>query len=115
MDEYTIEMNDLRRQIAKLKFEKADLALIAELEAQLRILRAIYDASVDLYSEPSALRARRLRERGLGDWTFDNVYSYVYEEAVSLEPGGHDLAFQIQAHDYRAPLEAPAAQEASSQ
>ena len=113
MDEYTIEMNDLRRQIAKLKFERADLVLIEELEAQLRILRAIYDATVQLHAERTALLARRLRERGLGDWTFDNVYSYVYEEAVSLDPGGHDLAFQIQAQDYRAHLEAPVQAEAS--
>jgi hypothetical protein len=115
MDEYTIEMNDLRRQIAKLKFERADLALIEELEAQLRILRAIYNATEVLFGEPSPLRTRRLRERGLGEWTFDNVYSYVYEEAVSLDPGGHDLAFQIQAHDYRAQLEAPVPKEASTQ
>jgi len=113
MDEYTIEMNDLRRQIAKLKFERADLVLIEELESQLRILRAIYDATVQLHAERTALLARRLRERGLGDWTFDNVYSYVYEEAVSLDPGGHDLAFQIQAQDYRAQLEAPVQAEAS--
>ena len=113
MDEYTIEMNDLRRQIAKLKFERADLVLIEELEAQLRILRAIYDATVRLHEEKTALLARRLRERGLGDWTFDNVYSYVYEEAVNLDPAGHDLAYQIQAQDYRAHLEAPAQAEAS--
>ncbi len=50
---------------------------------------------------------------GLGDWTFDNVYSYVYEEAVTLDPAGHDLAFQIQAQDYRAHLEAPVQAEAS--
>jgi len=108
MDEYTIEMNDLRRQIAKLKFERADLALIEELEAQLRILRAIYNATVQLHAERTALLARRLRARGLGEWTFENVYSYVYEAAVSLEPDGHDLASQIQAQDYRAQLEAPA-------
>lgn len=114
MDEYTIEMNDLRRQIARLKFERADLTLIEELEAQLRILVALYNAAADLYAERTALLVRRLRERGLGDWTFDNVYSYVYDEAVNLEPGEHDLASQIQAQDYRAHLEAPAPREASS-
>ena len=112
MDEYTIEMNDLRHQIAKLKFARADLALIEELEAQLRILRAIYEATVQLHAEKTVLLARRLRERGLGDWTFDNVYSFVYEEAVNLDPGRHDLAFQIQAQDYRAHLEAPVQAEA---
>ena len=115
MDEYTIEMNDLRRQIAKLKFERADLALIEELEAQLRILRAIYNAAVELHAERTALLARRLDERGLGEWTFDNVYSYVYEEAVSLDPAGHDLAFQIEAQDYRAHLAEPVQKESSRQ
>jgi hypothetical protein len=114
MDEYTIEMGDLRRQIAKLKFERADLALIEELEAQLRILRAIYNATAELYAERTALLTSRLRERGLGDWTFDNVYCYVYDEAVGLEPGEHDLAFQIEAQDYRAHLEAPVQEGASS-
>lgn len=113
MDEYTIEMNDLRRQIAKLKVERAALRLIEDLEAQLRILRAIYSATVQLYAEKTALLTRRLRERGLGDWTFENVYSYVYEEAVSLDPGDHDLASQIQAQDYRAHLERPVQQEAT--
>lgn len=111
MDEYTIEMHDLQRQIARLKFEKAELPLIEELEAELRILRAIYSATVQLHAEKTALLARRLQERGLGEWTFDNVYSYVYEEAVSLEPDGHDLASRIQAQDYRAHLAEPVQRE----
>lgn len=115
MDEYTVEMNDLRRQIARLKFERADLALIEELEAQLRILRAIYNATVQLHAAKTALLARRLRERGLGEWTFDNVYSFVYDEAVSLEPDGHDLASQIQAQDYQAQLGEPVQNESSRQ
>jgi len=44
------------------------------------------------------------RQRDLGDWTFDNVYFYVYEEAVALEPNGHDLATLIWHQDYAAPL-----------
>lgn len=115
MDEYTIEMNDLRRQIAKLRFERADPPLIEDLEAQLRILRAIYSATVQLHGAMTPLLARRLRERGLGEWTFDNLYSFVYEEAVSLDPDGRDLAARIQAQDYRAQLAHPVQTESSTQ
>src|SRR5438094_687502 len=45
MDEYVLEINDLRRRIAKLKSERASLTIIEELEAQLRILKAIYDSA----------------------------------------------------------------------
>ena len=59
-----------------------------------------------------ALRPCRLqagfRERQLGAWTFENVYFYVYEQAVALEPDGHDLATLIWRHDYTSPLLSPA-------
>lgn len=106
MDEYMVEINDLRRRIGRLKFERASLTIIEELEAQLRILRAIYDSASGLYAagdkEPR-LRAGLKRER-FGDWSFDNVYSYVYEQAVALDADGHDLATLIWHHDYAAPL-----------
>ena len=50
----------------------------------------------------------RFQDLGLGAWTFDNVYFYVYEEAVKLDPAGHDLASRIGEHDYLAPLLAAA-------
>ncbi len=106
MDEYTVEMNDLRRRIAKLKFERASETIIEELEAQLRILKAIYDSATGLYG--AGERDPRLRaglvEQDMGSWTFDNVYAFVYEQAVALEPDGQDLATAIWHHDYAAPL-----------
>ena len=106
MDEYQLEINDLRRRIAKLKFERASVVVIEELEAQLRILRAIYDSANALFA--AGQKDRRLqssfRERQLGNWTFENVYFYVYEQAVALEPGNHDLATLIWHHDYTSPL-----------
>jgi len=61
MDEYLLEINDLRRRIAKLKFERASMTIIEELEAQLRILKAIYDSATALYAagekDPSSRRA----------------------------------------------------------
>jgi hypothetical protein len=111
MDEYLLEINDLRRRIAKLKFERASVIVIEELEAQLRILRAIYDSANALFA--AGQKDRRLqasfRERQLGNWTFENVYFYVYEQAVALEPGGHDLATLIWHHDYAGPLRSPVA------
>ena len=111
MDEYLLEINDLRRRIAKLKFERASITIIEELEAQLRILKAIYDAATELFA--AGEKDRRLqasfRDRQLGNWTFENVYFYVYDQAVALEPGGHDLATLILRHDYLAALKSPVA------
>jgi hypothetical protein len=30
-----------------------------------------------------------LRIQGYGDWTIDNVYAFVYERSVELEPKAH--------------------------
>jgi hypothetical protein len=106
MDEYMVEINELRRRLAKLKFERASVTIIEELEAQLRILRSIYDSAMALFATGET--DRRLQasfaDRQLGNWTFENVYFYVYEQAVALEPDGHDLATIIWQHDYAAPL-----------
>ena len=106
MDEYQVEINDLRRRIARLKFERASLTIIEELEAQLRILKAIYDSANSLFAagEKNARLRAGFQEHDLGDWTFDDVYAYVYDEAVALEPDGQDLATLIWHHDYAAPL-----------
>jgi hypothetical protein len=109
MDEYMVEINELHRRIAKLKFEKASATIIEELEAQLRILRALYGSATALHAAGEADRTLQASfdQRQLGSWTFDNVYAYVYEQAVALEPNGQDLATLIWRHDYRAPLLAP--------
>jgi hypothetical protein len=106
MDEYMVEINELRRRLAKLKFDRASVTIIEELEAQLRILRSIYDSATAMFAtgeNDSRLQAS-FRDRQLGNWTFENVYFYVYEQAVALEPDGHDLATIIWQHDYAAPL-----------
>ena len=106
MDEYLLEINDLRRRIAKLKFERGSVVIIEELEAQLRILKAIYESASALFSAGEKDRRLQIgfRDRQLGNWTFDNVYFYVYEQAVALEPDGHDLATLIWHYDYASPL-----------
>ena|SRR2546423_14160480 len=111
MDEYLLEINDLRRRIAKLKFERASITIIEELEAQLRILKAIYDSAMELFAAGETDRGLQasFRDHQLGNWTFENVYFYVYDQAVGLEPGGHDLATLIWRHDYQAALKTPVA------
>jgi hypothetical protein len=47
------------------------------------------------------------REHDLGSWSFDDVYAYVYDQAVALEPDGQDLATLIWHHDYVSPLLTP--------
>jgi hypothetical protein len=106
MDEYLLEINELRRRIAKLKAEEAPVAIIQELEAELRILRAIYNAALNLVAAGDAdgrLKAG-FRRAGMGDFTLENVYNYVYEEAVALDPEGHELASRISEHDFGAGL-----------
>lgn len=106
MDEYQVEISDLRRRIAKLKFERASATIIEELEAQLRILKAIYDSASSLFAagDTNPRLQAGLRRQDYGSWTFEDVYAYVYEHAVEIESDGQDLASLIWHHDFAAPL-----------
>jgi len=81
------------RRIAKLKFERASVVIIEELEAQLRILKAIYESATGLFSagEQDRRPADRLPERQLGSWTFENVYSTSTSRRFASSPNGQDL------------------------
>jgi hypothetical protein len=102
VDEYQLEINQIRRTLARLKADKADEALIEEYEAELRNLRALYEAArVTFDAAQSQPRLRdALAELGFGDWTLQNVYSFVYEAALSAEPDDRDLANVINHTDY---------------
>src|SRR5260370_7493010 len=104
-----LEINDPRHRIAKLQFERASVVISEELEAQLRILKALYDSATGLFSagEKNPRLQGGFRERHLGSWTFENVYFYVYEQAVALEPDGHNRATLIWPHDYPPPPPTP--------
>jgi predicted Zn-dependent protease len=104
VDEYELEIQQLQRRIAALKFKRADPVVIEELELQLRILQAIYRSTWRTFEAGEAQEALRdrFRELDLGNWTFENVYFYVYDEAVQLEAG--DLAAAIERQDYVALL-----------
>lgn len=90
MDDYQKEIADLERQVEDLVEQDGDRELITDLGMQLEILKAIYARAFELFQqgerEPGLRTALALR--GYGQWSFDNVYAFVYEQAVEL-PGSH--------------------------
>jgi hypothetical protein len=95
-------MEEIKRALADLKARDGDPVVIDELEAELRILNSLYLTSLDVYE---AGLADTEAHRGLdaerwGDWTFTNVYSYVYEKAMELEPGRRELSSLVPEQDY---------------
>ena len=91
MDDYQKEIADLELQVEQMVEAEGDAKTIAELSMQLEILRAIYARTVDLLARGQKDEALRygLRIQGYGDWTIDNVYAFVYERSVELEPKAH--------------------------
>ena len=91
MDDYQKEIADLDTQVQRLVEEEGDAKTIAELSMQLEILKALYARATDLYQRGLGDEGLRygLRIQGYGDWTLDNVYAFVYERSVELEPKQH--------------------------
>ena len=91
MDDYQKEIADLETQVEQLVEAEGDAKTIAELTMQLEILKAIYSRALDLLARGRGDEGLRygLRIQGYGDWTLDNVYAFVYERAVELEPRAH--------------------------
>ena len=91
MDDYQKEIADLETQVEQLVEEEGDAKTIAELSMQLEILKAIYARASDLLTRGEKDEGLRygLRIQGYGDWTLDNVYAFVYERSVELEPNAH--------------------------
>ena len=91
LNDYLKEISDLEAQIDLLVEAEGDPKTIAELSMQLEILKAIYARALDLLERGRKDQALRygLLIQGYGDWTLDNVYAFVYERAVELEPRAH--------------------------
>jgi hypothetical protein len=91
VDDYQKEIADLETQIEQLVEAEGDARTIAELSMQLDILKAIYARAIDLLQRGQKDEGLRygLRIQGYGDWTLDNVYAFVYERSVELEPNAH--------------------------
>ena len=91
MDDYQKEIVDLEAQVEQLVEQEGDARTIAELSMQLEILKAIYARAIDLFQRGQRDEGLRygLRIQGYGDWNIDNVYAFVYERSVELEPQAH--------------------------
>jgi hypothetical protein len=91
VDDYQKEIADLEAQVEQLVEAEGDVKTIAELSMQLDILKAIYSRAVDVYTRGKRDEGLRygLRIQGYGEWNIDNVYAFVYERAVELEPRAH--------------------------
>jgi hypothetical protein len=91
VDDYQKEIADLETQVEQLVEAEGEAKTIAELTMQLEILKAIYARALDLLARGRKDDALRygLRIQGYGDWTLDNVYAFVYERSVELEPRAH--------------------------
>ena len=102
MDEWQLEMQEIKARVAQLKAAKGDMVIIDELEAELRILNSFYETALDVFE---AGKNDQDAHQGLiaerwGEWTFRNVYSYVYDRAMELEPGRRELSSLIPEQDY---------------
>jgi len=107
VDEYQLEIQSLRRTLARLREEEADSALIEEYETEYRNLSSLYKAATETYDadvgEPRLPNA--LASLGFGDWTLTNVYSFVYDASMGLPvDDGRELARRIDETDYAASL-----------
>jgi len=91
VDDYQKEIADLEAQVEQLVEAEGDAKTIAELSMQLDILKAIYSRALDVFARGKDDEGLRygLRIQGYGEWTLDNVYAFVYERAVELEPKAH--------------------------
>jgi hypothetical protein len=91
VDDYQKEIADLEAQVEQLVEAEGDARTIAELSMQLEILKAIYARAADLFMRGKKDDGLRygLRIQGYGDWTIENVYAFVYERSVELEPRAH--------------------------
>ena len=91
MDDYAKEIAELQSQVDALVEQEGDQATIAELEMQLEVLKALYRQVRVLFQagEDDPDLRRSLAIRGYGTWTLENVYAFVYEQAVELPGTGH--------------------------
>jgi len=106
VDEYELEIDSLRRTLDRLRSEEAAQPVIDEYEAELRILRALYDAALRTMAagdaDPRLVGA--LERLGFGSWNLTSVYSFVYERAMDADAGGRDLSGAVTETDFSAAL-----------
>ncbi|TMB91573.1 MAG: hypothetical protein E6J45_05300 [Chloroflexi bacterium] len=106
MDEYQLEIQSVQQALARLRSQEAAADLIDEYEAELRNLKALYRATVETFS--AGEDDRRMRDAltllGFGGWTLANVYAFVYDLSVDIEPDGRELAAVVDDTDFAGSL-----------
>jgi hypothetical protein len=102
VDEWQVEMQDIQRNISSLVAQRGDPEIIAELEAELRILKSLYATALDVFEEGQADAEVRgdFRRMGYGEWIFANVYSFVYERSMEIELGRRELSSIVPEQDF---------------
>jgi hypothetical protein len=102
VDEWQVEMQEIQRSINGLRARQAEPVIIAELEAELRILQSLYATSWEVFEagEADAQVRREFAALHFGEWNFANVYSFVYEHALEIEPGRRELSSLVPEIDY---------------
>lgn len=97
-----MEMEEIQRSLAGLRERQGDPIIIAELEAELRILQSLYATSWDVFEagQVDGAARRAFAAQHLGDWTYTNVYSFVYDRAIEIEPGRRELSSLVPEIDY---------------
>lgn len=80
-NEYLLEISATKTLIERLRLAEADPVIIEEHEVELRNLQALYAAAFELFEdgEKDARLPQALHDAGFGEWTLDNVYSFVYD------------------------------------
>ena len=106
MDEYQLEIRQLHQRLAQLRAAEAEPQLIEEYEVELRNLTAIYRAATVtlVEGEHDERLERALDQLGFGEWTLDNVYSFVYDLSMDLPLDGKELATLVETTDYAGSL-----------
>jgi hypothetical protein len=106
VDEYALEIDALRRALARLREQEGEAALIDEYEAELRNLNALYAAARETLAagERDPRLPDALDELGFGGWELPNVYSFVYEATMDAVSDGREVASIVREIDFPASL-----------
>jgi hypothetical protein len=111
VDEYQLEIRELRRRLAQLQEQEAAPELIDEYESEVRVHTALYEAARSVFAAGEGDRVMRetLTDLGFGDWSIDAAYSFVYDAAMDMPAAGRELAAEIDQTDFAGSLRAASA------
>jgi hypothetical protein len=106
VDEYQLEIQGVQQALARLRSQEAAADLVEEYEAELRNLKALYRAAVETFKagEDDPRMRDALTQLGFGEWALANVYAFVYDLSVDIDPEGRELAAVVDGTDFAGSL-----------